>query len=526
MARKLKTFRGGTVIGSALWAAAHVRVAEWDRRLRSREAVKALQLESLLSHCRRAATTEIGRAHDLARVRSHDDFARRMPFRTYAEYEPYFLRMRQGARDVLYPGMVEHFAGSSGSTSTSAAQKLLPITPAQIEWQKKSGFDVLARYLTISGDRSLPGGYTMHLLPPTGMKQEGPVKITSNPALMRLALPSLAQSRALPEASIRDMVDYDAKLTAIAEAYLDHDVRAMSGTTCWFSLLFDRVLEVARERGRSSERVGDIWPNLRALFGGGVHAGPYRPLIDERVGHPTVLIDNYNATEGGILAATDRRDEDGMAMVVDRGVFFELVERGEERRSDAKRLPLWEAEPGVEYAVHVTTPSGLFAYALGDYVRFVSVFPHRIEFTGRAAGVLSLTQERTSYVEIEDAVAAAKAQHPCSIVDFAAAPELGADSASSRGRYLLFVEFDREPRDVAAFGAAFDEKLCAQNVVYREHREKDVAILAPRVVPLARGGTRELMRVLGQTSPQSKFPRIVDERRRAILESFARPSAE
>ena len=132
----------------------------------------------------------------------------------------------------------------------------------------------------------------------------------------------------------------------MAEAYLDHDVRAMTGTTCWFSVLFDRLLQVARERGRNVDTVSQIWPNLSVLFGGGVQAEPYREIINSRVGRPVVLIDNYNATEGGILACTDRLGDDALLMVPDRGVFFEFVPREEHGKPDARRgSPLWRVEP-------------------------------------------------------------------------------------------------------------------------------------------------------------------------------------
>jgi hypothetical protein len=130
----------------------------------------------------------------------------------------------------------------------------------------------------------------------------------------------------------------------IAESYLDHDVRALSGTTCWFSILFDRAIAAARRAGRNVDTVGEIWPNLRALFGGGVQADPYRKLIDERVGHTTVLVDNYNATEGGIFAATARLGDDSMMMIPDRGVFFEFVPRADHGKPNARRYALWEVE--------------------------------------------------------------------------------------------------------------------------------------------------------------------------------------
>ena len=64
--------------------------------------------------------------------------------------------------------------------------------------------------------------------------------------------------------------------------------------------------------------------------------------------------------------------------------------------------------PGVDYSVVVTTSSGLFGYCIGDFVRFTSVAPHRMVFAGRASGMLSITQELTTQIEIERAVASAQ----------------------------------------------------------------------------------------------------------------------
>ncbi|MHB8417277.1 MAG: GH3 family acyl-acid amido synthetase [Myxococcales bacterium] len=518
---RLQSIPGVALTGPALWAAARARVALWDRLAASPRRLQAAQTEILLDNCRTAAETQFGRQHGLGQVRSHRDFASRVPLRTYADLEPFINRMKAGARDVLWPGLIRHFGCSSGSSNTAALNKYLPISDQQIRWQQKAGFDVVARYLALSGDRALSGGYALGLFPPASLKPEGPVFITSNPGLMQLHLPLPAGLAALPKPAIRDIEDYDQKLGRIAEAYLDYDVRSVSGTTCWFSIFFDRLLAAARAKGRNASKVSDIWPNLRVLFGGGVPAEPYRSIIADRVGHPVVLMDNYNATEGGIFAVTDQLGSDGLRVIPDRGVFFEFVPREEHGKPSARRLPLWEVEPGVEYSVALCTSSGLFGYYIGDTLRFTSVFPHRLEFTGRTAGVLSVTQELTSSIEIERAVLGAAKKNPCSIVDFAATSEVGVD-ATAKGRYLLYVEFDREPRDLESFASAFDAGLCEQNRVYREHRKQDVAILPPAVLPLGSGATRRFMDAMGQSTVQHKFPRIVEGRRRELLASLAR----
>ena len=146
------------------------------------------------------------------------------------------------------------------------------------------------------------------------MKREGPVLVTSNPALMATRMPRVTRPVYLPDDDVQRIANYEEKLGVIAERYLDHDVRAVAGTTCWFTLLFEKVLAAARARGRDARTVAEIWPNLRVLFGGGVAAAPYLPVIRRLVGRDDVtLVDTYNATEGGVYAASDFSGRGGHA---------------------------------------------------------------------------------------------------------------------------------------------------------------------------------------------------------------------
>jgi GH3 auxin-responsive promoter len=516
----MKVRRGGGVIGPLAWTAATARVLAWNRLAADRELLQKAQLEALRQNCRAAARTEFGRAHRLGEVSTHAEFRERVPLRPYAEFEPFLEKMRKGTPDVLWPGLIRHFGQSSGSSQTLAQHKFLPISDEQIRWQQKAAFDVVARYIAHAGHGRFLGGFTLGLFPPSTLKLDGQVATTNNPGLMQRNVPWPVREGVLPKQDLRDIPDYDEKLERMAAAYLDHDVRALSGTTCWFSLFFDKLLRAAQARNLRVSTVSDLWPNLEVLFGGGINAEPYRPVIEKRVGRPVVIMDNYNATEGGIFAVTDRIGEPGMLMVPDRGVFFEFVAASEHGTPDARRLALWEIEPGVDYSIAVTTSSGLFGYLVGDLVQFQSVFPHRLEFVGRTSGVLSLTQELTSFVEIERAIDAAVRATSCSVVEFSAGAEVGV-GGTGKGRYQLFVEFEEPPADLRRFASAFDESLCAQNRVYREHRAANVAILPPALFALPPGGARRFMDDIGRRSPQQKFPRVVENSKRDILVKYA-----
>jgi hypothetical protein len=507
------------VLGKGLLAVAGAQVARWELAVRRVEAEQMSALRSIVKH---SAGTEYGRAHGFAGVKSHADFARTVPLADYDTFSPYIERMRRGEQNLLVPEFVRYFGNSSGS-SVQGRSKFLPVTERQVRHVRGAGADAMMRYLWWAKDDGFLEGFTLGLFPSTVMKEEGPVLITSNPALMVTKLPGFTKPVYLPHEDIKVMTDYEQKLVAIAQRYLDWDVRVVTGTTCWFTLLFEKVLEAAARRGRRAKTVSEIWPNLRVMVGGGVSAGPYLPILRKLLGRDDmVLVDTYNATEGGILAASDHSGDAGMLAIPHRGTFFEFVPVDERDRPSPTRVPLWGVERDRPYSVVLTTVSGLYAYEIGDIVRFPSVDPPRMEFMGRLSGCLSLTQELTTHVEIERAVAYAIERCPCRTLDFGAAADVGV-GGSAKSRYALFVEFDEggAPASFADFALAFDEGLCQQNRVYREHRAGEVAILSPRVVPLVRGGARRFLDETTRGNVQGKFPRILDDARKGRLLSYA-----
>jgi hypothetical protein len=504
--RSARSSRYPSIASKALLAAAHVQTARWDFALRHVEAEQMRILRGILRH---AAHTELGRKHAFASIRSYEQLAARVPVADYDAFSPYIERMRAGEAGLLVPEKVQYFGNSSGS-SRQGRGKFLPISERQIAQQRLAGSEILARYLAHVGDDTFLNGFTLGLFPPTTMRAEGPTFVTSNPALMVTRMPLVSRPVFLPDEDIKQMSDYEAKLRVIAARYLDHEVHAITGTTCWFPLLLERVLEAAAARGRPARCVDEIWPELRVLIGGGVSAAPYLPMLRRLIGRDVTLIDSYNATEGGIYAASDQRAADGLLVLPHRGTFFEFAELG-----TTTRVPLWGVELGREYSIIVTTLSGLYAYELGDIVRFTSLAPLRMAFSGRLAGCLSLTQELTTHIEIEQAVAQALQACGGRSVEFGAAADVGASGAKSR--YVVYVEFDvgAEPHDLSAFAAEVDAGLCRVNRVYREHRAGEVALLPARVERLPRGAAQRFLEKTTQRNVQGKFPRILDAERHA-----------
>jgi hypothetical protein len=69
--------------------------------------------------------------------------------------------------------------------------------------------------------------------------------------------------------------------------------------------------------------------------------------------------------------------------LTNHGIFYEFIPLEEYGKPEAKRLTLGEIELNKDYALILTTNSGLWAYSIGDVVRFISKDPFRIIVSGR-----------------------------------------------------------------------------------------------------------------------------------------------
>src|SRR5207248_6005793 len=128
-------------------------------------------------------------------------------------------------------------------------------------------------------------------------------------------------------------------------------------------------------------------------------------------------------------------------------------------------------ETGVDYAPALTTCAGLWAYIVGDIVRFIERDSPRLLVTGRLSYTLSAFGEHLTGEEIEAAVAAAAAAIATSARDFAAGA-LYPERAGDIGGHLFVVEFERvvSREELDRFAQALDSDLMRRNLDYEAHR--------------------------------------------------------
>ena len=184
------------------------------------------------------------------------------------------------------------------------------------------------------------------------------------------------------------MSEWEAKIPAIISEALRENVTSFAGVPSWMLVLMNRVLE---ENGKSN--LMELWPNLEVYFHGGVSFEPYRDQYKKLLPKPDFrYYEIYNASEG-FFAIQDRNGSSDLLLMLDYGIFYEFIPMDTFGTPEQKIIRLSEVEPDKNYAIVITTNSGLWRYMIGDTVRFTSLSPYRIRITARPSRRTSCSRQ-------------------------------------------------------------------------------------------------------------------------------------
>ncbi|MEO1191268.1 MAG: GH3 auxin-responsive promoter family protein [Pseudomonadota bacterium] len=465
------------------------------------------QRRTLAELLRRAADTRFGKDHRFAALDGVEAFQERVPLRRFEDFwEGYWKRDFPKVTNASWPGTVPYFAKTSGTTSGTS--KYIPVTKGILEGNNRAILDLLCFHLRVKPDSRVLGGRTFMLGGSTALEELAPDILAGDMSgISAREVPGWARRFYYPPLEIAQMSDWEAKMARLAEDSPGRDIRLIGGTSSWL-LLFLQSLAEGRPGG-----LGDCYPNLDLLIYGGVAFAPYRKQYDALLkGLSVDLREVYPASEG-FLALADRGVGEGLRLQSAGGLFFEFVPVEELDAERPTRHWLGTAQTGINYAIALSSPAGAFAYLLGDTVRFVSTAPPRILITGRTATSLSAFGEHLIEEEIQRAVSTAAGRQDLTVADFSVGPVFP-DAQERRGHHVYVIEFaGRQPSqdEMPGLAAAIDQLLCQDNDDYRDHREGDLQMQAPRIQLAPPGTFFEWMKARGRLGGQNKVPRVMND---------------
>ncbi|WP_439183180.1 GH3 auxin-responsive promoter family protein [Carboxylicivirga taeanensis] len=464
-----------------------------------------VQKGELLRLIETAKNTTFGKELDFRSITSYRAFAERVPVQDYEGLRPFVERLRQGENNLLWPGDIKWFAKSSGTTSTKS--KFIPVTKETLEnCHFRGGKDVVALYLQNNPDSDMFSGKCLTL---GGSHQ---INNFSNEsyygdlsAILIENLPFWTHFARTPEQSIALMDEWEAKLDKITETTIKDNVTSLAGVPSWFLVLIKHLL---KQTGKSN--LLEIWPNLELFMHGGINFTPYRKQYKELIPTDKMnYMETYNASEG-FFGIQDDLTDPGMLLMLDYGVFYEFVPLNQitHPHPDAKRID--DVELGVDYAMLITTNSGLWRYMIGDTVRFTSLHPHKIVITGRTKHYINAFGEELMIENAERALEKACTVTNAVIKEYTAAPVFMDEE--TKGAHEWLIEFDVMPASLENFTELLDKTLQDLNSDYEAKRYKNITLDGPQVTVARPNLFMDWLKSKNKLGGQNKVPRLANNR--------------
>jgi hypothetical protein len=463
-----------------------------------------VQEELLMNLIRASESTIVGQKYDYASVNSYATFAERVPVSTYEELQPLLERTRKGEQNVFWETPVKWFAKSSGTTN--AKSKFIPVTPEALEdCHYKGGKDLLCMYLNNNENSEMFLGKSLRLGGSSQIYEDNNTLFGDLSAILIENMPLWADFSSTPNKEISLMSDWLTKLPAIINEVKNENVTSFAGVPSWMLVLMNKLLE---ETGKGN--LLELWPNLEVYFHGGVSFEPYREQYKKILPkNDFKYYEIYNASEG-FFAIQDLNDSNDLLLMLDYGIFYEFIPMDTFGTPDQKTIRLSEVELFKNYAIVITTNSGLWRYLIGDTVRFTSLNPYRIRVTGRTKHHINVFGEELMVENTDQAIAKACQITRTEIVDYTVAPVFMKDK--DKGAHEWMIEFKKNPEDVAAFQKVLDETLQSLNSDYEAKRFNNMT-LNPLVINVARKNLfYDWLKEKDKLGGQHKIPRLSNER--------------
>lgn len=449
-----------------------------------------------------ASVTEFGKEHEFEKIKSHADFVKKVPLRTYEDFKEYIEKIKKGKQNVLWKGLPIYFAKTSGTTS---GIKYIPITKDSIPNHIETARNALLCYMAQTGKSEFANGKMIFLSGTPELERIGGIPTGRLSGIVNHHVPRYLRSNQLPSFETNCINDWEQKLAAIVDETVGERMTLISGIPPWMQMYFD---ELEKKTGK---KIKDIFPDFNVMVHGGVNFEPYKAKLFESIGKKIDTIELYPASEG-FFAFQDSQNQEGLLLNTNSGIFFEFVPVEEISKENPARLTLKEVVLNKNYVLVISSNAGLWAYNIGDTVKFVSTNPYRIVVTGRVKHFISAFGEHVIGEEVEDALAKAADTENIKITEFTVAPNIS--TTGDKSFHEWFIEFENAPHNIENFAEKIDANLRKKNIYYEDLIKGNI-LQRLKITVIQKGGFINYMKSVGKLGGQNKVPRLSNDRKLA-----------
>ena len=471
-----------------------------------------LQFGELVSLLAKAKDTAFGRKYRFDKILrdfhmsyslGYKSYTESVPIHTYKRLSPWWKRIRLGERDVCWPGKIDCFALTSGTSE--GPSRYVPVSSDILHSNMRASAGILRAMYSFSDLPSLVYGAEVLLLGgSTQLRKEDRFKKGDISGISTGSLPSWFHFR--PGRKIASLPDWEERMVHMVEQAPNWNIGTLIGLPSWTQLFLRRVMDHHR-----LSHIHELWPHFRLFVHSGLPLTLYRKPLENLFGKSLFYLETYMASEG-LFAAQVSPKALGMRLFLNNGLFFEFIPfdlvkdhfSSSAQTSDSfTTLGMHEVEEGVDYALVLSSNSGAWRYLVGDVVRFVSVERAEIKWVGRTKHQLSVCGEHLSVENLNDAVHALSEQLPLVKIS-----EFTVLSKNFGHEWYLGLESSANAICPNKVAKVLDSALKKLNDDYHTARTHKV-LKMPRTHLLEAHIFYDWLKSQKKTGGQNKFPRIL-----------------
>ena len=464
--------------------------------------VQSELLEDLLL---KARDTEWGRKYDYKSINNYNEYANRVPIQSYETLKPFIDRVRNGEQQVLWNSDIKWFAKSSGTTTGKS--KFIPVSKETlIDCHYKGGKDLLAIYHHNHPKSKLILGKTLVVGGSSQINRLENGSYTGDlSAIIMKNFPLWVEQRRVPKLSEALMDNWEEKIAKMVKSTVYEDVSNISGVPSWTLVLLKKMLATYKK-----ENILEIWPNLELYMHGGVNFEPYKKQFEALIPSKSFnYYQNYNASEG-FFGIQNLSKVDDMLLMLDYGIFYEFIDVADIDNDNPQVIALESVELNKNYALIITTNSGLWRYMIGDTIKFTSLSPYKIKVTGRTKNFINAFGEELIIENAELAISMACKNTNAIVSEFTVAPQYFESDKSGRHEWLI--EFEKVPIDLEEFNNRLDIELKKINSDYEAKRFNNLVLAKPNIIKAKKGTFYKWLKEKNRLGGQHKVPRLSNNR--------------
>ncbi len=372
------------------------------RRKHINQLEQNLVLRKLLE---KARYTQIGRRYDFEAIENSQNiieaFSAQVPIVDYVQMQNlWWHKLQEGIENVTWPGKVNFFAMSSGTSDDSS--KYIPVTEDLLRSTRKVATDQM---FSLSDFGVSDTYYTKGVLMLGGsmsLEDRGEFMAGDMSGISAFTMPQWMNLYYKPGTKISRKTSWEERIELIVKSAHKWDVSTICGLPSWVQLVIEEILTY-----NSTSSIYDIWPNLELYIHGGISILPFKYYMQDIFGDEMKYMETYMASEGSF--GFQRQPHKPLSLSAYAGVYFEFLpfpdcfEDGLVSEN-ARAIDISQIQVGVPYALVISTVGGAWRYLIGDVIEFSDISALEFRIIGRTKHYLNTCGEHVSIDNLDQAI--------------------------------------------------------------------------------------------------------------------------